>query len=177
LLEARLFNNRPTWVFTPRRIDDPDFIAVYGEALAGLSQAMRLVKFDVGKEFDVVTVSFDPTDTPALAAAKKAEILKRYKRPGAENGWHFLTGSQESITALTTADGTGVEGLVVGGHGMRGRILVDHRDLRSGGDRHSGRHKRETLDHNGVWGGGTGGRTGTPASIVTSATAAAHHEP
>jgi protein SCO1/2 len=75
------------------------------ELLIGLESALKVLKFDVGKEFDVVTVSFDPTDTPALAVAKKAEILKRYKRPGAENGWHFLTGSQESITALTTAAG------------------------------------------------------------------------
>jgi protein SCO1/2 len=75
------------------------------ELLIGLESTLKVLKFDVGKEFDVVTVSFDPTDTPALAAAKKAEILKRYKRPGAENGWHFLTGSQESITALTTAAG------------------------------------------------------------------------
>jgi protein SCO1 len=75
------------------------------ELLIGLESALKVLKFDVGKEFDVVTVSFDPTDTPTLAAAKKAEILKRYNRPGAENGWHFLTGSQESITALTNAAG------------------------------------------------------------------------
>jgi protein SCO1 len=75
------------------------------ELLIGLESTLKVLKFDVGKEFDVVTVSFDPTDTPALAAAKKAEILKRYNRPGAENGWRFLTGSQESITALTNAAG------------------------------------------------------------------------
>jgi len=75
------------------------------ELLIGLESTLKVLKFDVGKEFDVVTVSFDPTDTPALAAAKKAEVLKRYNRPGAENGWHFLTGSQESITSLTNAAG------------------------------------------------------------------------
>ncbi len=75
------------------------------ELLVGLERTLKVLKFDVGKEFDVVTVSFDPTDTPALAGAKKAEILKRYNRPGAENGWHFLTGPQESITALTSAAG------------------------------------------------------------------------
>ena len=75
------------------------------ELLIGLESTLKVLKFDVGKEFEVVTVSFDPTDTPALAAAKKAEILKRYNRPGAENGWHFLTGPQQSITALTTAAG------------------------------------------------------------------------
>jgi len=51
-----------------------------GEALAGLSSAMRLVKFDVGNEFDVITVSFDPRETPEMAAAKKIDHVKRYGR-------------------------------------------------------------------------------------------------
>ena len=76
-----------------------------GEALAGLSSAMRLIKFDVGNEFDVVTVSFDPRETPEMAAAKKADYVKRYGRPGAAGGWHFLTGQPESINALTKAVG------------------------------------------------------------------------
>ena len=76
-----------------------------GEVLAGLTSAMRVLKFDVGKEFDVLTISFNPQETPAMAAAKKAEYLKRYGRPGAEQGWHFLTGPQESIDALTKAAG------------------------------------------------------------------------
>ncbi len=76
-----------------------------GEALAGLSQAMRLVKFDVGKEFEVVTVSFDPRETPEIAAAKKKDYVKRYGRPNAATGWHFLTGSAESVNALTKAVG------------------------------------------------------------------------
>ncbi|HET9308786.1 MAG TPA: SCO family protein [Candidatus Sulfotelmatobacter sp.] len=76
-----------------------------GEVLAGLSGAMKLVKFDVGNEFDVVTVSFDPRETPAMAAAKKADYVKRYGRPGAAAGWHFLTGPAESINALTKAVG------------------------------------------------------------------------
>lgn len=76
-----------------------------GEVLAGLSGAMRLVKFDVGNQFDVVTVSFDPRETPAMAAAKKADYIKRYGRPGAAAGWHFLTGQAESINALTKAVG------------------------------------------------------------------------
>ena len=75
------------------------------ELLIGLESSLKVLKFDVGKEFDVVTVSFDPNDTPQLAAAKKADILKRYNRPGAENGWHFLTGQAESITALAQAAG------------------------------------------------------------------------
>jgi protein SCO1/2 len=76
-----------------------------GEVLNGLDTALRVLKFDVGKEFDVLTVSFDPKDTPEVATIKKAEYLKRYKRPGAENGWHFLTGQQPAIDALTKAAG------------------------------------------------------------------------
>ena len=76
-----------------------------GEALAGLTGAMKMVKFDVGNEFEVVTVSFNPQETPAIAAAKKQDYLKRYGRPGAASGWHFLTGPAESINALTKAVG------------------------------------------------------------------------
>jgi len=76
-----------------------------GEALAGLSSAMRLVKFDVGNEFDVITVSFDPRETPDMAAAKKKDYVARYGRPKAAAGWHFLTGQPESINALTKVVG------------------------------------------------------------------------
>jgi protein SCO1/2 len=76
-----------------------------GEALAGLTGAMKMVKFDVGNEFEVVTVSFNPKETPEIAAAKKKEYLRRYGRSGAAEGWHFLTGSAESINGLTKAVG------------------------------------------------------------------------
>jgi len=76
-----------------------------GEALAGLASAMRLVKFDVGNEFDVVTVSFDPRETPDMAAAKKKDYVGRYGRANAAAGWHFLTGQPASINALTKAVG------------------------------------------------------------------------
>jgi protein SCO1 len=76
-----------------------------GEVLSGLSSALKVLKFNVGDEFTVLTVSFDPKDTPEIGAAKKAEYMERYKRPGAANGWHFLTGSQASIDALTKAAG------------------------------------------------------------------------
>src|SRR3984893_2701802 len=76
-----------------------------GEALAGLSSAMRLVKFDVGNEFDVITVSFDPRETPDMAAAKKKDYVARYGRSNAAAGWHFLTGQPESINALTKVVG------------------------------------------------------------------------
>jgi len=76
-----------------------------GEELNGLESSLRVLKFDVGKEFDVITVSFDPKDTPAAAAKKKSEILKRYKRPGANDGWHFLVGDENSIDKIAKAAG------------------------------------------------------------------------
>lgn len=76
-----------------------------GELLQGMTGAMRLIKFDVGNQFDVLTVSFDPRETPEIAAEKKADYVKRYGRPGAADGWHFLTGSPDSINALTKAVG------------------------------------------------------------------------
>jgi protein SCO1 len=76
-----------------------------GEALAGLTGALKVVKFDIGNQFEIVTVSFNPNETPAIAAAKKKDYLARYGRPGAAAGWHFLTGPPESINALTKAVG------------------------------------------------------------------------
>jgi protein SCO1/2 len=76
-----------------------------GEGLAGLASAMRLVKFDVGNEFDVITVSFDPRETPEMAAVKKKDYIGRYGRANAASGWHFLSGQAESINALTKAVG------------------------------------------------------------------------
>ncbi|MFY9910531.1 MAG: SCO family protein [Candidatus Sulfotelmatobacter sp.] len=76
-----------------------------GEELAGLASAMRLIKFDVGHEFDVITVSFDPRETPAMAAEKKKDYVQRYGRSNAAAGWHFLTGQADSINALTKAVG------------------------------------------------------------------------
>ena len=73
--------------------------------LNSLSSALATLSFDVGREFEVVTVSFDPREKPALATAKKAGYLKRYGRPGAERGWHFLTGDKEEIARLTAAVG------------------------------------------------------------------------
>ena len=75
------------------------------EVLNGLESSLRVINETVGKEFDVVTVSFDPKETPILAAGKKKAYLERYKRPEAEQGWHFLTGDQASIEALTKAAG------------------------------------------------------------------------
>jgi len=73
--------------------------------LNGLSSALRVLTFDIGKEFEVVTVSFNPEETPALAAAKKRTYLKDYGRAGAAEGWHFLTGDPAAIARLTQAVG------------------------------------------------------------------------
>lgn len=74
-------------------------------ALNGLEGSLKELKFNLGEDFDVVTVSFDPTEKPPLAAAKKAVYVGLYGRPGAAKGWHFLTGDQDSIQRLTQAVG------------------------------------------------------------------------
>ncbi|SPE29915.1 Uncharacterized protein SCO1/SenC/PrrC, involved in biogenesis of respiratory and photosynthetic systems [Acidobacteriia bacterium SbA2] len=71
----------------------------------GLLHSLQEVKFTVGHEFDVLTVSFDPHDTVELAAAKKAVYVGLYGRKGAETGWHFLTGDEAEIQQLTRAVG------------------------------------------------------------------------
>jgi len=76
-----------------------------GEVLSGLEHSLRMMKFDVGKEFDVITVSFDPNETPEMAAKKKSEFLKRYNRAGGEQGWHFLVGKPDAINTLTQVAG------------------------------------------------------------------------
>ena len=75
------------------------------QVLNGVYSSMEALPFTTGKEFDLVVVSFDPADTPELARKKKAAYFERYRRPGSDAGMHYLTGRQESITALTTAVG------------------------------------------------------------------------
>lgn len=77
--------------------------------LTGLTKALKVIQFNVGDEFDVITVSIDPRETPPLAAAKKEAYLADYARPGAVRGWHFLTGKQMEITRLANAVGFGFE--------------------------------------------------------------------
>jgi protein SCO1/2 len=74
-------------------------------SLNSLASALSTLSFDVGREFEVVTVSFDAREGPELARAKKAAYLQRYKRPGAEAGWHFLTGDAAALARLTGAVG------------------------------------------------------------------------
>jgi len=71
----------------------------------GVTSALTELRFDIGKEFDVVTVSMDLRDTPEQATAKKDLYVKRYGRFGAANGWHFLTGPESAIRRLTNTAG------------------------------------------------------------------------
>ena len=75
------------------------------QVLNGLVESLRTLSFDAGKQFDVITVSFDPGETPKLAAEKKANYLKQYERSGTAAGWHFLTGDSAAIRQLTSAVG------------------------------------------------------------------------
>lgn len=73
--------------------------------LEGLARSLRPVDLSAGEDYRVVAVSIDPREGPALAAEKKALLTGRHARPGAEGGWHLLTGAQQSIDALAQAAG------------------------------------------------------------------------
>jgi protein SCO1/2 len=73
--------------------------------LNGVLHSVKELKYNIGQEFEIVTVSFDPTEKPSLAAAKKAIYVGLYNRPNAGAGWHFLTGDETSIHQLTQAVG------------------------------------------------------------------------
>jgi len=75
------------------------------QVLNGLVGSLEALAFNPAQAFEVVVVSFDPGETPALAAASRQTALRRYGRPGTEAGWHFLTGRESSIRALTGAVG------------------------------------------------------------------------
>ena len=75
------------------------------QVLNGLTTSLTVLEETVGREFDVVAVSFDPRETPVLADGKKRAHLDRYQRPESARGWHFLTGDEASIKALTAAAG------------------------------------------------------------------------
>ena len=77
------------------------------QILNGMLGALEGVSFTPGREFEVVTVSFDARETHEMAARKKETYLKRYRREGAEQGWHFLTGDREQIDRLARAVGFG----------------------------------------------------------------------
>ncbi|HKC62012.1 MAG TPA: cytochrome c oxidase subunit II [Pyrinomonadaceae bacterium] len=73
--------------------------------LNGLTNSLTELKFNVGQDFNIITVSFDPREKPELAAAKKEIYVRRYGRAGASAGWHFLTGDEANIKQLADAVG------------------------------------------------------------------------
>ena len=95
------FGKKPI-VFSLVYFDCP---ALCTEVLNGELRTMKAISLDLGKDFEAVTVSFEPKDTPALAKAKRDVYIGQYGRPEAADHWHFLTGDQQSIDALTNAAG------------------------------------------------------------------------
>ena len=75
------------------------------QILNGMEMSLKAIKLDPGRDFQVVVVSFDPADNPQVAAAKKANYVRRYGRPDTAGGWHFLTGDEANIHRLTEAVG------------------------------------------------------------------------
>ena len=73
--------------------------------LNDVTRAMNSMRMNCGEQFDILTVSFDPGETPMLAADKKRQYIRAYRRPHAGEGWHFLTGQQASIDELTRTVG------------------------------------------------------------------------
>ena len=77
------------------------------EEMDGLTSALEMVHLVPGKDFQIVIISIDPSETPDLAAKKKAFYLKRYGHPETAAGWHYLTGKEPAIDAVTNAIGFG----------------------------------------------------------------------
>jgi protein SCO1 len=77
------------------------------EEMDGITSSLEMVKLTPGRDFDVVIISIDPSDTPEQAAKSKALYVKRYGRPETAAGWHFLTGQRPAIDSVTNAVGFG----------------------------------------------------------------------
>lgn len=77
------------------------------EEMDGLTSALEMVHLVPGKDFQIVIISIDPSETPELAAKKKVFYLKRYGHPETASGWHYLTGKEPAIDAVTKAIGFG----------------------------------------------------------------------
>jgi len=75
------------------------------ETLQGITDAIRNTTLKLGSDYEIVTVSFNPKETPAIAAAAKQQWLSKLGNPDAEQSWHFLTGSPDSIAKLANAAG------------------------------------------------------------------------
>ncbi len=76
-----------------------------GMTTDGLVRSLRALRLSVGTDFDVLSVSFDPRETPEMASAKKGPVMRQYGRQGGAEGWHFLTGDKASVDALTRSVG------------------------------------------------------------------------
>jgi protein SCO1 len=101
VLLAEFFNEKPV-VLVLGQFRCP---MLCDQVLNGLVRAMLDMPLDVGRDFKVLSVSFDARETREMAAAKKKMYLQRYSRPGAGAGWHFLTGEETAIKRLTGAVG------------------------------------------------------------------------
>jgi len=75
------------------------------QTLSSLASTIKVLSQEPGKDFEIVTVSFDPRETPALAFSKKTEFVERTGKPRIAGGWHFLTGTKADIDRLTQAAG------------------------------------------------------------------------
>jgi protein SCO1/2 len=98
---GELFNSKPT-LLVLGYYHCPMLCTVINDGLIGSLQELRL---NVGRDFNIISASIDPNETPAMAAAKKREYLQRYGRPNAAAGWHFLTGNKETIAQLANEAG------------------------------------------------------------------------
>ena len=96
-----LFEDRPV-ILSLAYYDCP---MLCGLSLQGIASSLKTLRFDAGKEFEVITVSFNPQDTPGQARSRKVQSLDLYGRPGAGKGWRFLTGEAKAIRRLTGAVG------------------------------------------------------------------------
>lgn len=101
VLLSRYFNDKPV-ILVPAYYECPMLCT---QVLTGLLSGLRPLSLNAGTDFLVVTFSFDPGEGSELAAAKKVSYVDGYGREGADNGWHFLTGEEASIRALTQAIG------------------------------------------------------------------------
>jgi protein SCO1/2 len=92
------FFGRKPIILTPVYYECPMLCSMQ---LNGMVRALRVMPFTAGKEFEIITFSIDPDETPELASSKKQHYVRDYAREGAAAGWHFLTGNTESIGSLT----------------------------------------------------------------------------
>lgn len=99
---ASFFDGRRPVIISPIYYQCPSLCNFH---LNGFTDGLKLMDWSVGEQFVYLAVSFDANETPDLAAKKKESYLKVYDRPGAENGWHFLTADQSTVQAFTKALG------------------------------------------------------------------------